>query len=75
MIAIVLSSYLPHSEVDNLHALAVVCMDEADLYINDPLTPGGFVIWMSCEMFEEAWEWYDQSAILIKPLSNLGPTV
>ena len=70
MIAIILSSYLPHSEVDSLHALVVVGIDKAYLYINDPLTLGDSVIRMSRETFEEAWEWYDRCTILIKPLSN-----
>ena len=67
VIAIILSSYLPHSSEDFLHAFVVVGMDGEYLYINDPLTAGDQTIRMAYGAFEEAWDWYDRCAMIIKP--------
>ena len=58
-IVFIISSFLPHSEKDFLHAVVVVGIDKESVYINDSLLEESSPFKMARSAFQAAWQWYN----------------
>jgi len=72
-IAVILSAFLPHSVRDGLHAVVVTGIDEEYIYLNEPLTTDPTPVRLRKSVFIEAWEWYNNCAIRVKPIDCIRP--
>ena len=68
VICVIVSSYLPHSQEDRLHAVLVVGSDDEHVYLNDPLLAGEGIVQMERTTFLKAWEWSDFFRLTLSPL-------
>jgi len=66
-IVFIISSFLPHSEKDFLHAVVVVGLDRESVSINDPLLEESSPFQMGSSAFQEAWQWYNYCMISVVP--------
>ena len=66
-IVFIISSFLPHSEKDFLHAVVVVGIDKESVYINDSLLEESSPFKMARSAFQAAWQWYNYSMISVVP--------
>ena len=66
-IVFIVSSFLPHSEGDFLHAVVVVGLNRESIYINDPLLEESSPFEMELSIFQAAWQWYNYCMISVFP--------